>query len=45
MRRILIVNGHPDPAPERLCAALASAYGEAARAAGRETRRLGRAGA
>lgn len=39
-RRILIINGHPDPAPERFCAALAEAYGAAARAAGHEVRRL-----
>lgn len=39
-RRILIINGHPDAAPERLCAALCDAYAEGARAAGREVRRL-----
>ena len=25
-KRILVINGHPDPAPEHLCAALADAY-------------------
>lgn len=35
-RKILIVQGHPDPAPERFCRALASAYAEGARAAGHE---------
>ena len=39
-RRILIINGHPDPAPERFCAALAEAYAGAAIAAGHEVRRL-----
>lgn len=38
--RILVVNGHPDPRPERLCAALAEAYVEGAKAAGHEVRRL-----
>ncbi|RVA09806.1 flavodoxin family protein, partial [Mesorhizobium sp. M7A.F.Ca.US.002.01.1.1] len=27
-RRILIVVGHPDPSPDRLCRSLANAYGE-----------------
>jgi putative NADPH-quinone reductase len=39
-KRILVVNGHPDPSPERLCAALASAYASAAAAAGHEVRRI-----
>lgn len=39
-RRVLIINGHPDAAPERLSAALCEAYAEGARAAGREVRRL-----
>ncbi|WP_374470026.1 NAD(P)H-dependent oxidoreductase [Phenylobacterium sp.] len=39
-RRVLVINGHPDPAPERLCAALARAYAEAAAAAGHEVRRI-----
>ncbi|HWA89427.1 MAG TPA: hypothetical protein VG889_05290 [Rhizomicrobium sp.] len=33
---VLIVNGHPDPRPERFCAALARAYRDGARACGRE---------
>jgi putative NADPH-quinone reductase len=32
--RILLVNGHPDPRPERFCAALCDAYLQGARAAG-----------
>ena len=39
-RRILVVNGHPDPAPERFCAALCDAYEEGARQAGWIVRRL-----
>lgn len=39
-RRILIVNGHPDPRPERLCAALAEAYAKGAASAGHEVRRI-----
>lgn len=38
--RVLVINGHPDPRPERLCAALATAYGEGARAGGHEVRRI-----
>jgi putative NADPH-quinone reductase len=34
MARILLVNGHPDPEPDRLCAGLARAYAEGAREAG-----------
>ena len=30
MKRILIINGHPDPSPDRLCGALARAYQEGA---------------
>ncbi len=37
-RRIAIIQGHPDPAPERLCRHLASAYAEGARNAGHEVR-------
>lgn len=40
VRRVLIVNGHPDPSPKRFCAALCEAYAAGARAAGREVRRL-----
>ncbi len=39
-RTILIVNGHPDPRPERFCAALCEAYAEGAHAGGWQTRRL-----
>jgi putative NADPH-quinone reductase len=39
-RRILVVNGHPDPGPERFCSALCDAYEEGARAAGWTVRRL-----
>ncbi|MCA8927889.1 MAG: NAD(P)H-dependent oxidoreductase [Alphaproteobacteria bacterium] len=38
--RIFILNGHPDPAPGRLCQALADAYAEGARTGGHEVRRL-----
>jgi len=34
MRRILIIQGHPDPVPARLCCALAEAYAAGAIAAG-----------
>lgn len=37
--RILILVGHPDPAPERFCRALAEAYAQGAGAAGHEIRR------
>jgi putative NADPH-quinone reductase len=37
-KRILILLGHPDPAPERLCRALAEAYADGARAGGHEVR-------
>ena len=39
-RNILVVNGHPDPRPERFCAALCDAYEAGARAKGCATRRL-----
>lgn len=39
-RRILIIDGHPDPRPERLGRALVQAYAKAARAAGHEVRIL-----
>jgi putative NADPH-quinone reductase len=39
-KRILVINGHPDPSPERLCAALADAYAEGARDGGHLLRRL-----
>lgn len=40
MTRILVINGHPDPAPKHLCAALADAYAHGAIAAGHEVSRL-----
>ncbi|TPJ27259.1 NAD(P)H-dependent oxidoreductase [Mesorhizobium sp. B2-7-2] len=39
-RRILVLIGHPDPSPDRLCRALASAYAEAAEAAGHAVRKI-----
>ena len=39
-RNILVVNGHPDPRPERFCAALCDAFSAGARASGYATRRL-----
>jgi putative NADPH-quinone reductase len=33
-RRIVLIQGHPDPEPHHLCRALADAYAEGARAAG-----------
>mgnify|MGYP003581338328 CR=1 FL=1 len=39
--RILVIDGHPDPAPERFCHALAEAYVDGARSTGRETRLVG----
>lgn len=37
-KRILIIDGHPDPSPERYIHALASAYGEAAKQQGHKVR-------
>lgn len=39
-RRILLIEGHPDPGTERLNHALATAYADAATAAGHEVRRM-----
>lgn len=39
-KRILIINGHPDPSPQRFCAALVQAYAEGASSHGHEVRRL-----
>ena len=39
-KRILVINGHPDPAATHLCAALAEAYERGAKAAGFEVDRL-----
>lgn len=43
MRRLVVVNGHPDPRRQRFCAALADAYVRGARAGGwhAETLRVG----
>ncbi len=38
--KITIIDGHPDPDPKRFCHALADAYGNAAREADHEVRRL-----
>ena len=40
MKNLLVVNGHPDPRPERFCGALSDAYERGANAGGWETRRL-----
>lgn len=40
MARIAIFQGHPDPAGNRLCHALADAYAEGARSGGHELRRI-----
>lgn len=37
-RRVLVILGHPDNDPKRLCRALADAYAEGARSAGHEVR-------
>ena len=39
-RKILVINGHPDPRPERFCAALCEAYEAGAQSAQYEVRRL-----
>ncbi|MEO1281456.1 MAG: NAD(P)H-dependent oxidoreductase [Pseudomonadota bacterium] len=39
-RRVVVINGHPDPSPSRLCAALAAAYVEGCKSGGHETRLL-----
>ncbi|MDB5734366.1 MAG: hypothetical protein JWN16_1003 [Alphaproteobacteria bacterium] len=39
-RRILVINGHPDPRPERFCAALCNAYEQGAHHAGWPVRHL-----
>lgn len=39
-KKIAIIVGHPDPAPERYCYALANAYAEGAIAAAHEVRRI-----
>lgn len=39
-RRVLVINGHPDPSGERYCTALAAAYLRGANLAGHQIRRL-----
>lgn len=39
-RRILVIVGHPDPSPDRLCRGLAAAYAEGAGRAGHEVRTI-----
>ena len=39
-RQITIIDGHPDPSPERLCHALADAYADGAQSAGHEIARI-----
>lgn len=39
-KKIVVVQGHPDPAPERLCRALGDAYARGAAKAGHEVRRI-----
>ena len=39
-RRILIIDGHPDPAPQRYIHAIAAAYGNEATSAGHEVRTI-----
>jgi len=39
-RKALVINGHPDPRPERYCAALARACAEGSRAAGWQAEEL-----
>jgi putative NADPH-quinone reductase len=39
-KRILIINGHPDPALKNFCCALADAYGAGARSGNHELRRI-----
>ena len=40
MKRIFLLNGHPDAAPERFCAAVLDSYADGARRSGHEVRRL-----
>jgi len=39
-KRIALIQGHPDPSPERFCRALAAAYAEGAAEAGQEVRQV-----
>ncbi len=38
--KICLINGHPDPSPERFCSAIADAYATAARAAGHSVEQI-----
>lgn len=40
MKRLLVINGHPDPRPARFCGALTRAYEQGAASAGWHTRRV-----
>lgn len=40
MANIVVINGHPDAAPQRLCAGLADAYADGAQAHGHAVRRV-----
>ena len=40
VQKIAVLDGHPDPDPQRLCHALADAYETGARAAGHEVKRI-----
>ncbi len=40
MKRIFLLDGHPDPSPERLCAGLVDAYAAGALRSGHEVRRF-----
>lgn len=39
-RRVVVIQGHPDPEPSRFCRALAAAYAEGAEQAGHKVRRI-----
>ena len=39
-KRVLVINGHPDPGPARYCATLCAAYAEGAQSSGCKTQRL-----
>jgi putative NADPH-quinone reductase len=40
MKHLLVINGHPDPRPERFCGALSEAYQRGGTSGGWETRRV-----
>lgn len=39
-KKVVIIDGHPDPSPDRFCHALADAYGDGAMAAGADVTRV-----